>query len=241
MTDGRPSPFIPLILAVSLLMGASALLSPEQIATFRALYYVAAKFENEFYRYHENKAGEIGADTYAQSALNGSAPIYSLLYQQFGHTESLRRAIRIYRIAEKQQKYNVPYAGTNLRGDITVTLNWLWNVRNPLFRDKYRMYSLLITNDTDRTLELNGVGMTLELTTGETVFPVDLRSDPVLWNNVKGSLSAYYLQRVPGRAEASTRVVFPSIKGEIRYAYVDLGTYGVLTIPYLHNVYPDLQ
>ncbi|MHA2621050.1 MAG: hypothetical protein V2G42_06325 [bacterium JZ-2024 1] len=235
MTDTRATLFVPLILAVSFLMGASTLLSPDKVATFRALYYVASQSENEFYRYHDNR------EPHAQSELNRSAPIFSLLYQQYGHTESLRRAIRLYRIAEKEPLYNVPYSGTNARGDITVTLNWLWNVRHPLFRGKYRMYNLIISNDTMSDLELQGVGIALELVNGEVLKPVDLRSDPVLWENVKNSLPSYYLQRVRRTEEASTRAVFPSFKENIRYAHIDLGSHGKITIPFLQNLYPDLE
>jgi hypothetical protein len=236
------SPFFPVLLAVTLFIGASTLLSPEKISTFRALYYLASQSENEFLRYHENKEKDMNAEGYAQTELNRSAPLFSLLYQQYGHAESLRRAIRLYRIAEKEQKYNVPYTGTNARGDITVTLTWLWNLKTPFFREKYHLYLVMIEDNTGKDLIFEkGISVTLETTTGKRIESVDLRSDPVLWEKVKDSIHSYSLSVVKFGFDGSTRVVFPIIKEPIRYAFVDLGDYGVITVPFPQNVYPDLE
>jgi hypothetical protein len=241
MIEQRRSTVMPLILAVTFLIGASTLLSPEKIATFRALYYLASESENEFLRYHENKEKEPAAKDYAQSELNRSAPIFALLYQQYGHSESLRRAVSLYRVAEREQKYEVPYSGTNPRGDITVTLNWLWNLKNPLFVEKYRVYIVVINNESDAALVLQGVTIAFETTTGRRIESVDLRSDPVLWDNVKNVPQSYYLQRVRRGEEGATRAVFQAFKDAIRYAFVDLGSYGIITIPFLHNIYTYLD
>jgi len=226
-----------LLLGFSFLQASTVALLPDEEATVITLYKLAQESEAEFRKLDKDKT-EI---TQASVALETATNIYAELFLRFGHLPSLQRAIDLLRYTEPLKRYDITRKGFHPTEDIEISSTYMWNLKNPLFTQKYHLYLFDIRNTTNHTITVKETIVEIRDVNGEVYTNLDLRSDPALWEAVKNSPQYYSIQTILPGLDKSLKAVFMPIKAPIAHIRVNLEKDGWVVIPYLENLFSDVK
>lgn len=225
--------FLVLPLGFCFLHVSTVALQPEEEATVITLYKLAQEAEAEFWRLNKEKKGV----TQASVELDTATSVYSELFLRFGHLPSLQRAIDLFRYSEPLKKYDITRKGFHPTEDIEISSNYMWNVKNPLFKEKYHLYLFDIRNSTNRPITAKATVIEILDVNGKVYTNLDLRSDPALWESVKNSPQYFAIQTILPGTDKSVKAVFMPVKAPIAEIRVNLDKDGWVRIPYLENLF----
>lgn len=214
----------------------SLLWRPDEKSTLDELLKAAREAEDSYWQ----ELKQTGNPTQAQVEFDTASTTYSYLFEYLGHYDSLRRAVALYRKADADGRFAGKHMAGNPDDTLECTVTEITDSKEPLFRDKYRVFVVWIKNDTGHDIELSGLHLRITDVKGAVHENVDLRSDPALWEKVKTTPHMWDTRLVLKNVEGLGKGAVAKFSAPIASVAVDLEKEGVIEVPYLQNLYGDL-